>query len=73
MNTILNPQWAKITLDAANTSIRNGWHPAAALRATSQTARMTSDDTAVLAAWCPEKRGYVTQKVQLESKQWKIA
>jgi hypothetical protein len=72
---ILDPQWAQITLDIANTSIRNGWHPSAALRATHSPAMTycTSDTTAILYAWCPKARGHIQQAVKLVENQWVLA
>ena len=72
---ILDPQWAQITLNIANTSIRSGWHPSSALRATHSPAMTccTSDTAAVLSAWCPKVRGYIRQRVELRNNQWLIA
>lgn len=73
MSTLIS-DWATIIISGANGFISQGWQHAAALRGAYYAGtQMTSDDTATLHAWCPEKKGYVTQKVALIDGKWKLA
>lgn len=70
--TILDPNWVSITLDLANGLIDQQWHEQAALRASHgpKDTQCYADNTALIRAWCPTGRTYVTALVACHNGKW---